>query len=122
MDDVAMIDFVNNGNVPQSEMARANQSDDGLVVLRNGRTIAGHLVEIQSFNSQAVIAEQFGERNEHTDRRSGWRLRRRRQEGNPFREFSPGSLHPKQSQAVSLNCDRPEAWRGPRARGRRGAL
>ena len=62
MNDVVLIDFVGNGtNIPESETARANQSSDGLVVLRNGRTVVGRLVDMQP-NNQAVVSGQFGER------------------------------------------------------------
>ena len=63
MSDVMMIDFVGDGrNMPQRELAAANQSD-GLVVLRNGRTLNGRLVEMQQYSNQAVISGGFGERN-----------------------------------------------------------
>jgi len=63
MDDVMMIDFVGDGrNMPQRELAAANQSD-GLVVLRSGRTLNGRLVDMQPYANQAVISGGFGERN-----------------------------------------------------------
>jgi hypothetical protein len=60
--DVAFVDFAGNGNVSQSELNRARQSYDGLVVLRNGRTMAGRVVDIQGYNNEAVVASQSGER------------------------------------------------------------
>jgi hypothetical protein len=60
--DVALIDFAGNGTVSQNELRQANQSYDGLVVLRNGRTVAGRIVDFQGYNNQAVIAGQFGDR------------------------------------------------------------
>jgi len=60
--DVALVDFAGNGYVSQSEMNRANNSYDGLVVLRNGRTVSGRLVDLQGANNQAVVSGQGGDR------------------------------------------------------------
>jgi len=60
--DVTMIDFAGNGNVPQAELNRARQSYDGMVVLRNGRSMAGRVVDLQGFNNQAVVSAQGGDR------------------------------------------------------------
>jgi hypothetical protein len=59
--DVAVIDFAGNGNAPPNELNRANRSYDGLVVLRNGRTVAGRVVDFQGYNNQAVVSGQSGE-------------------------------------------------------------
>lgn len=62
--DVMMIDFVGDGrNIPQGELARANQSSDGMVVLRNGHTVNGRLVDMQPYSNRAVVAGNFGEQN-----------------------------------------------------------
>jgi len=61
--DVAFVDFAGNGSAPQSELNRARQSYDGLVVLRNGRTMAGRVVDLQGRNNQAVISGPSGDRN-----------------------------------------------------------
>jgi hypothetical protein len=60
--DVALVDFAGNGNVSQNEMNQANNSYDGMVVLRNGRTMLGHVVELQGYNNQAVVSGQGGDR------------------------------------------------------------
>lgn len=60
--DVTVIDFAGNGNVSQAELNRASQSYDGMVVLRNGRTMAGRVVDLQGFNNQAVVSGQGGDR------------------------------------------------------------
>lgn len=59
--DVAFVDFAGNGTVSQSEMNRANQSYDGFVVLRNGRTMTGRVVDLQGNNNQAVVSGQSGD-------------------------------------------------------------
>ena len=61
--DVAFVDFAGNGTVSQSELNRARQSYEGLVVLRNGRTMAGRVVDLQGRNNQAVISGPSGDRN-----------------------------------------------------------
>jgi len=43
--EVAFIDFVGDGTIPQNELNRANRSNNGLVVLRNGRTLNGSLAD-----------------------------------------------------------------------------
>jgi hypothetical protein len=43
-------------------MNQANNSYDGMVVLRNGRTMRGHVVELQGYNNQAVVSGQGGDR------------------------------------------------------------
>jgi hypothetical protein len=64
MGDVAMIDFVGDGrNIPQAEAARANQSDQGMVVLRNGRTIDGLVVDMEPQLNRAVVLGSFGRQN-----------------------------------------------------------
>jgi small nuclear ribonucleoprotein (snRNP)-like protein len=64
IDEVMMIDFMGNGtNIPPNEMARANQNNGGLVVLRNGRTLDGQLVDLQPYSNQAVVSGRFGQRN-----------------------------------------------------------
>src|SRR3984893_11703955 len=64
MGDVAMIDFVGDGrNIPQAEAARANQNYDGMVVLRNGRSIIGRVVAMQPGSNQAVVSGAFGQQN-----------------------------------------------------------
>jgi len=60
VEDVTFIDFTGNGNVPQNEMARANESYDGLVILRDGRAVSGQVVDLQ--NNRAVISTQSGDR------------------------------------------------------------
>jgi hypothetical protein len=62
VEDVAFVDFVGNGSVPQSELNRANQSYDGLVVLRNGRTVAGRMIEV-GYNNQALVEGPGGQRS-----------------------------------------------------------
>jgi hypothetical protein len=60
--DVMMIDFLGDGrNIPQSESARANQSD-GLVVLRNGRMLGGRVADFDPSANRVVIASNFGDR------------------------------------------------------------
>ena len=61
LQDVAFIDFAGNGTVSQNELNRANQSYDGLVVLRNGRTMVGRMVDLQGSNNQAVVSSPSGE-------------------------------------------------------------
>ena len=60
--DVAFVDFAGNGTVSQNELNRARQSYDGLVVLRNGRTMEGRVVDFQGYNNQAVVASPAGDR------------------------------------------------------------
>jgi hypothetical protein len=60
--DVAVIDFAGNGNILQSELDRANNAYDGMVVLRNGRTMIGRVVDLQAYNNQAVVSAQGGDR------------------------------------------------------------
>jgi hypothetical protein len=60
--DVAFIDFAGNGFAPRNEINRANQSSDGMVVLRDGRTVTGRVVNFEGYNNQAVVAGQFGDR------------------------------------------------------------
>jgi len=62
IEDVTVIDFAGNGNVSQAELNRATQSYDGMVVLRNGRTMAGRVVDLEGFNNQAVVSSQGGDR------------------------------------------------------------
>ncbi len=64
MRDIAMIDFTaDGGNVGRNEMQRANRAgDDGLIVLRNGRTMAGRLVDVQPNRNAAVVSGNSGER------------------------------------------------------------
>lgn len=63
MSDVMMIDFMGNGtNIPPNELARANQIN-GMVVLRNGRTMDGRLVDMQPYSNQAVLSGRFGQQN-----------------------------------------------------------
>jgi len=61
--DVALVDFAGNGNVSQNEMNRASQSYDGMVVLRNGRTMTGRIVDVQGYNNQALISSPGGDRS-----------------------------------------------------------
>ena len=62
MTDVAMIDFTGDGrSVDQNELDRAGRN--GLVVLRNGRTVAGNLVDLQPYSSTAVVSDNVGPRN-----------------------------------------------------------
>jgi hypothetical protein len=64
MGDVAMIDFVSDGrNIPQGEAARANQNNDGMVVLRNGRSIIGRVVDMEPQLNRAVVLGSFGRQN-----------------------------------------------------------
>jgi len=60
--DVAFVDFAGNGTVSQNELNRARQSFDGLVVLRNGRTMEGRVVDFQGYTNQAVVAGPAGDR------------------------------------------------------------
>ena len=60
--DVAVIDFAGNGNISQSELNRANNAYDGMVILRNGRTMMGRVVDLQGYNNQAVVSAQGGDR------------------------------------------------------------
>jgi len=60
--DVAVVDFTGSGNVSRAEMDRA-RSSDGMVVLRNGQTIAGRPVDLQSYNNQLLVAGQYGDRS-----------------------------------------------------------
>jgi len=60
--DVALIDFTGSGNAPRNETMRANRSGDGLVVLRDGRTVAGRVMNLEAYNNQAVVSGQFGDR------------------------------------------------------------
>lgn len=64
MSDIAMIDFTADGrNVDQNEVQRADQAgDNGLIVLRNGRTMAGRLVDVPPNRNAAVVSGTFGER------------------------------------------------------------
>src|ERR1700730_7547533 len=64
MGDVAMIDFVGDGrNIPQAEAARANESYDGMVVLRNGRTVIGRVVDMEPQLNRAVVLGTSGRQN-----------------------------------------------------------
>jgi hypothetical protein len=61
VDAVALIDFVGDGrSLPQREVARANQSTDGFVVLRSGRTLVANVVDL--FSNRLVVSGGFGER------------------------------------------------------------
>jgi hypothetical protein len=61
--DVMVIDLVGNGtNIPPNELARANQIN-GMVVLRNGRTMDGRLVDMQPYSNQAVLSGRSGQQN-----------------------------------------------------------
>jgi hypothetical protein len=61
--DVMMIDFMGNGtNIPPNELARANQIN-GMVVLRNGRTLDGRLVDMPLASHQAVLSGRSGQQN-----------------------------------------------------------
>jgi hypothetical protein len=60
--DVMMIDFVGDGrNMPDSEWTRAN-NNDGLVVLRNGRMIAGRVADVDPNANRVRVSGYSGDR------------------------------------------------------------
>src|SRR5262249_15179970 len=63
--DVVLIDFDGNGrNISRYELERANDaSADGFVVMRNGDTFVGRLMDIHAMPSRGVFSTGRGERD-----------------------------------------------------------
>ncbi len=65
INDVVLIDFAGNGrNISADEISRANAaSANGLVVMRNGDTFTGRLLDVHATPSKGVFSSGSGERD-----------------------------------------------------------
>jgi len=59
--DVAFVDFAGNGTVSQTELNRANRANDGIVVLRNGRSLIGRVLNLRGINGNNNELEVSGQ-------------------------------------------------------------